>query len=113
MVTSSTYRQSSRADEDSDRADPKNELLHKCSIRRLEAEAVRVLHRPPRPFRQRPQRRQAREDLPSPVVEHDQPPPRGRELISYYANGIAHLCGQWESEVRERDALPADTLVGR
>ena len=39
--------------------------------------------------------------------------PRGRELISYYANGIAHLCGQWEDEVRERDALPADTLVGR
>lgn len=38
--------------------------------------------------------------------------PRGRELISYYANGIAHLCGAWETEVRRRDALPLDTLVG-
>ncbi len=38
--------------------------------------------------------------------------PRGRELISYYANGIAHLCGSFESAVRERDALPADTLLG-
>ena len=36
-----------------------------------------------------------------------------RELISYYANGISHLCGQWEDEVRERDALPSDTLIGR
>lgn len=39
--------------------------------------------------------------------------PHGRELISYYANGIAHLCGAWEAAVRERDALPADALVGR
>ncbi|MBX7117951.1 MAG: 1-acyl-sn-glycerol-3-phosphate acyltransferase [Gemmatimonadaceae bacterium] len=39
--------------------------------------------------------------------------PRGRELISYYANGIAHLCGAWEASVRARDALPLDTLVGR
>ncbi len=39
--------------------------------------------------------------------------PRGRELISYYANGIAHLCGSWEAQVRARDALPADALVGR
>jgi glycerol-3-phosphate O-acyltransferase len=38
--------------------------------------------------------------------------PRGRELISYYANGIAHLCGGFEALVRARDALPADTLVG-
>ena len=38
--------------------------------------------------------------------------PRGRELISYYANGIAHLCGAWEAQVRARDALPTDTLVG-
>ncbi len=38
--------------------------------------------------------------------------PRGRELISYYANGIAHLCGGFEAEVRSRDALPADALVG-
>ncbi len=34
--------------------------------------------------------------------------PRGRELISYYANGIAHLCGEYEA----RDALPVDRLVG-
>jgi glycerol-3-phosphate O-acyltransferase len=39
--------------------------------------------------------------------------PRGRELISYYANGISHLCGEWEAQVRSRDALPVDTLVGR
>ncbi len=38
--------------------------------------------------------------------------PRGRELISYYANGIAHLCGAFEAEVRRRDALPMDTLIG-
>jgi glycerol-3-phosphate O-acyltransferase len=38
--------------------------------------------------------------------------PRGRELISYYANSIAHLCGAYESQVRARDALPVDTLVG-
>jgi glycerol-3-phosphate O-acyltransferase len=38
--------------------------------------------------------------------------PRGRELISYYANGIAHLCGAFEARVRQRDALPVDTLVG-
>ena len=39
--------------------------------------------------------------------------PRGRELISYYANSIAHLCGAYEAQVRERDALPVDTLVGQ
>ncbi len=38
--------------------------------------------------------------------------PRGRELISYYANGIAHLCGAYEQRVRAQDALPMDTLVG-
>jgi len=38
--------------------------------------------------------------------------PRGRELISYYANGIAHLCGGYEAQVRARDALPMDMLVG-
>ena len=38
--------------------------------------------------------------------------PTGRELISYYANGIAHLCGAFEARVRERDALPSDTLFG-
>ncbi len=38
--------------------------------------------------------------------------PRGRELISYYANGVAHLCGAFEAQVRARDALPMDTLIG-
>jgi glycerol-3-phosphate O-acyltransferase len=38
--------------------------------------------------------------------------PRGRELISYYANGVAQLCGGYESQVRGRDALPVDTMVG-
>lgn len=38
--------------------------------------------------------------------------PRGRELVSYYANGIAHLCGAYEARVRAQDALPVDTLVG-
>src|SRR5205814_5101704 len=41
MLLSSTYRQSSRAEDASERADPKNELLHRMPIRRLEAEAVR------------------------------------------------------------------------
>lgn len=39
--------------------------------------------------------------------------PRGRELVSYYANGIAHLCGEWEASVRSRDALPVDQFFGR
>jgi glycerol-3-phosphate O-acyltransferase len=39
--------------------------------------------------------------------------PRGRELISYYANGIAHLCGAFAERVRAQDALPADTLIGQ
>jgi len=38
--------------------------------------------------------------------------PKGRELVSYYANSIAHLCGEFESAVRARDALPVDGLVG-
>jgi glycerol-3-phosphate O-acyltransferase len=33
--------------------------------------------------------------------------PRGRPLVSYYANSIAHLLGPFESAVRARDALPA------
>ena len=37
--------------------------------------------------------------------------PHGRPLISYYANGIAHLLGPWEARVREQDALPM--LAGR
>ena len=32
---------------------------------------------------------------------------RGRPLVSYYANSIAHLLGPFERGVRERDALPA------
>jgi glycerol-3-phosphate O-acyltransferase len=32
---------------------------------------------------------------------------RGRELVSYYANSIAHLLGAFEAGVRSRDALPA------
>ena len=31
--------------------------------------------------------------------------PRGRPLVSYYANSIAHLLGPFERGVRERDAL--------
>jgi glycerol-3-phosphate O-acyltransferase len=38
--------------------------------------------------------------------------PRGRELISYYANGIAQLCGNYESALRERNALPSDRFIG-
>ena len=37
--------------------------------------------------------------------------PHGRPLVSYYANGIAHLLGPWEHRVREEDALPM--LAGR
>ncbi len=37
--------------------------------------------------------------------------PRGRELISYYANSIAHLLGEFESAVRVRDALPVHAVI--
>jgi glycerol-3-phosphate O-acyltransferase len=37
--------------------------------------------------------------------------PHGRELVSYYANSVAHLLGPYESAVRARDALPVDSLV--
>lgn len=37
--------------------------------------------------------------------------PRGRALVSYYANGIAHLLGPWEARVRERDVLPVMALI--
>ncbi len=36
--------------------------------------------------------------------------PRGRPLVSYYANSIAHLLGPFVDAVRARDALPA--MVG-
>ena len=32
---------------------------------------------------------------------------RGRQLVSYYANSIAHLLGEFEAGVRARDALPS------
>jgi len=38
--------------------------------------------------------------------------PRGREIISYYANGIAHLCGAYEQRVRGHNALPSDSFIG-
>jgi glycerol-3-phosphate O-acyltransferase len=38
--------------------------------------------------------------------------PHGRELVSYYANSIAHLLGPYEAAVRARDALPMEALVG-
>ena len=37
--------------------------------------------------------------------------PRGRELISYYANSIAHLLGEFQDAVRARDALPVYAVV--
>ena len=36
--------------------------------------------------------------------------PRNRALVSYYANSIAHLLGDFEESVRARDALPAMRL---
>ncbi|HEY6219763.1 MAG TPA: 1-acyl-sn-glycerol-3-phosphate acyltransferase [Gemmatimonadaceae bacterium] len=36
--------------------------------------------------------------------------PRGRALVSYYANSIAHLLGPFESAVRVRDGLPVTRL---
>jgi glycerol-3-phosphate O-acyltransferase len=36
--------------------------------------------------------------------------PHGRELVSYYANSIAHLLGPYEAAVHARDALPMDHL---
>ena len=37
--------------------------------------------------------------------------PRGRELISYYANSISHLLGEFAGAVRARDALPIVSVV--
>jgi glycerol-3-phosphate O-acyltransferase len=37
--------------------------------------------------------------------------PHGRELVSYYANSIAHLLGPYEAAIRARDALPAERLM--
>ena len=38
--------------------------------------------------------------------------PKGRELVSYYANSISHLCGEFESAVKARDQLPVDGMIG-
>lgn len=38
--------------------------------------------------------------------------PHGRELVSYYANSIAHLLGPFERGVRERDALEVTIAMG-
>lgn len=37
---------------------------------------------------------------------------RGRPLISYYANSVAHLLGPFSAGVRERDALPVLAATG-
>jgi len=37
--------------------------------------------------------------------------PRGRPLVTYYANSIAHLLGPFESAVRRRDSLPSQVLT--
>ena len=37
--------------------------------------------------------------------------PRNRELVSYYANSIAHLLGRFEAALRARDILPASVLA--
>ena len=37
--------------------------------------------------------------------------PGNRQLVSYYANSIAHLLGPFEAAVRRRDALPSE-LIG-
>ena len=39
--------------------------------------------------------------------------PRGRELVNYYANSVAHLCGEFEQAVKARDQLPVDWMIGR
>ena len=37
--------------------------------------------------------------------------PHGRELVSYYANSVAHLLGPYADGVRARDALPMEHLA--
>jgi glycerol-3-phosphate O-acyltransferase len=39
--------------------------------------------------------------------------PRNRELVSYYANSIAHLLGPFEQSVRARDELPVAAFGAR
>jgi len=38
--------------------------------------------------------------------------PDARPLVSYYANGVAHLLGEYETAVRARDALPMLAITG-
>jgi glycerol-3-phosphate O-acyltransferase len=38
--------------------------------------------------------------------------PHGRELVSYYANSVAHLLGPYAAGIRARDALPAEDFAG-
>jgi len=37
--------------------------------------------------------------------------PGNRQLISYYANSVAHLLGPFEEGVRQRDALPSRLIL--
>jgi glycerol-3-phosphate O-acyltransferase len=37
--------------------------------------------------------------------------PHGRELVSYYANSVAHLLGPFEASVRRRDELPSHAVL--
>jgi glycerol-3-phosphate O-acyltransferase len=49
-------------------------------------------------------------------VLHDEPggftvSPRNRELVSYYANSIAHLLGPFSASVMARDSLPLERFA--
>ncbi|MEO7712118.1 MAG: hypothetical protein ABIV10_04295, partial [Gemmatimonadaceae bacterium] len=37
--------------------------------------------------------------------------PRGRALVSYYANSVAHLLGPFVEAVQARDALPLESTL--
>jgi glycerol-3-phosphate O-acyltransferase len=37
--------------------------------------------------------------------------PRGRPLVTYYANSIVHLLGSFADGIRQRDALPAHAIT--
>jgi glycerol-3-phosphate O-acyltransferase len=37
--------------------------------------------------------------------------PRGRPLVSYYANSVAHLLGPFETAVKRRDSLPVHVIT--
>ena len=39
--------------------------------------------------------------------------PKGRPLVSYYANSIGHLLGPFTAAVKARDALPATTAISQ